>query len=54
MSEHYPTASNRSEIVFAYDAVDANPNGNPLSGANRPRIDPQTDQAIVTDVRLKR
>ena len=54
MSEHYPTASNRSEIVFAYDAVDANPNGNPLSGANRPRIDPQTDQAVVTDVRLKR
>lgn len=45
---------NRSEIVFLYDAVDANPNGNPLSGANRPRIDPQTDQAIVTDVRLKR
>jgi CRISPR-associated protein Csh2 len=45
---------NRSEIVFLYDAVDANPNGNPLSGANRPRIDPETNQAIVTDVRLKR
>lgn len=54
MSEHHPTVTNRSEIVFAFDAVDANPNGNPLSGANRPRIDPQTDQAIVTDVRLKR
>lgn len=48
------TIQNRSEIVFLYDAVDANPNGNPLSGANRPRIDPQTQQAIVTDVRLKR
>jgi CRISPR-associated protein Csh2 len=48
------TATNRSEIVFLYDAVDANPNGNPLSSANRPRIDPQTQQAIVTDVRLKR
>lgn len=45
---------NRSEIVFLYDAVDTNPNGNPLSGANRPRIDPQTQQAIVTDVRFKR
>jgi CRISPR-associated protein Csh2 len=45
---------NRSEIVFLYDAVDANPNGNPLSGADRPRIDPQTQQAVVTDVRLKR
>lgn len=48
------TVSHRSEIVFLYDAVDANPNGNPLSGANRPRKDPVTDQAIVTDVRLKR
>ena len=45
---------NRSEIVFVYDAVDCNPNGNPLSAGNRPRIDPQTQQAIVTDVRLKR
>lgn len=48
------TVSHRSEIVFLYDAVDANPNGNPLSGANRPRKDPVTDQAVVTDVRLKR
>ncbi|MFB6080556.1 MAG: type I-B CRISPR-associated protein Cas7/Csh2, partial [Haloferacaceae archaeon] len=31
------TVRHRSEIVFLYDAVDANPNGNPLSGANRPR-----------------
>jgi CRISPR-associated protein Csh2 len=44
----------RSEIVFLYDAVDANPNGNPLSGGNRPRKDPVTEQAVVTDVRLKR
>ena len=54
MSESTDTVENRSEIVFLYDAVDANPNGNPLSGSNRPRIDPQTQQAIVTDVRLKR
>ncbi|MDS0223590.1 type I-B CRISPR-associated protein Cas7/Csh2 [Haloarcula sp. S1AR25-5A] len=54
MSDTPETVTNRSEIVFLYDAVDANPNGNPLSGANRPRIDPQTQQAIVTDVRLKR
>jgi CRISPR-associated protein Csh2 len=53
MSEN-TTVEHRSEIVFLYDAVDANPNGNPLSGANRPRKDPVTDQAIVTDVRLKR
>ncbi len=54
MTDMSNTVTNRSEIVFLYDAVDANPNGNPLSGANRPRIDPQTQQAIVTDVRLKR
>ncbi|ATW88137.1 CRISPR-associated protein Csh2 [Halohasta litchfieldiae] len=54
MSDTIDTVTNRSEIVFLYDAVDANPNGNPLSGSNRPRIDPQTQQAIVTDVRLKR
>ena len=54
MSDTSDPVTNRSEIVFLYDAVDANPNGNPLSGANRPRIDPQTQQAIVTDVRLKR
>ncbi|WP_255192062.1 type I-B CRISPR-associated protein Cas7/Csh2 [Natronobeatus ordinarius] len=54
MTDASDTVENRSEIVFLYDAVDANPNGNPLSGANRPRIDPQTQQAIVTDVRLKR
>ena len=54
MPETTDTVENRSEIVFLYDAVDANPNGNPLSGSNRPRIDPQTQQAIVTDVRLKR
>ena len=48
------TVEHRSEIVFLYDAIDANPNRNPLSSANRPRIDPQTQQAIVTDVRLKR
>jgi CRISPR-associated protein Csh2 len=54
MSDTTDTVTNRSEIVFIYDAVDANPNGNPLSGSNRPRIDPETQQCVVTDVRLKR
>jgi CRISPR-associated protein Csh2 len=54
MSDTAQTVTNRSEIVFLYDAVDANPNGNPLSGSNRPRIDPETQQCVVTDVRLKR
>lgn len=44
---------NRSEILFLYDVTDANPNGDPLD-ENRPRIDEETGQNIVTDVRLKR
>lgn len=49
-----PTVQNRSEIVFVYDAVDTNPNGNPLSANDKPRIDNTTGRAVVTDVRLKR
>lgn len=47
------TVQNRSEIVFLIDAQDCNPNGNPLA-QNRPRIDPVTNKAAITDVRLKR
>jgi CRISPR-associated protein Csh2 len=46
--------TNRSEIIFAYDAEDTNPNGNPLSANDKPRIDETTGAAVVTDVRLKR
>ncbi len=45
---------NRSEIVFLYDAEDCNPNGNPLSANDKPRVDERTGEAVVTDVRLKR
>lgn len=44
---------NRSEILFLYDVSDANPNGDPLN-EDRPRIDEETGQNMVTDVRLKR
>ncbi|RKX94361.1 MAG: type I-B CRISPR-associated protein Cas7/Csh2 [Spirochaetes bacterium] len=44
---------NRSEILFLYDATDANPNGDPVD-ENKPRIDEETRVNIVTDVRLKR
>ncbi len=47
------SVANRSEIVFVTDAQDCNPNGNPM-GENRPRIDPVTQTAAITDVRLKR
>ena len=53
MAHTTDTVQNRSEIVFLTDAQDCNPNGNPLA-QNRPRIDPVTDQAAITDVRLKR
>lgn len=53
MTTTHTDVTNRSEIVFITDAQDCNPNGNPL-GENRPRKDPVTNQAVVTDVRLKR
>lgn len=45
---------NRSEIALVFDAKDTNPNGDPLTADNEPRIDPNTGQCVVTDVRLKR
>lgn len=54
MSDDTNTVQNRSEIVFLYDAEDTNPNGNPLSANDKPRVDETTGRAVVTDVRLKR
>ncbi|QSG06008.1 type I-B CRISPR-associated protein Cas7/Csh2 [Halapricum desulfuricans] len=54
MSDEPTTLENRSEIVFLYDASDCNPNGNPLSANDKPRVDETTGEAVVTDVRLKR
>ena len=47
------TIRNRSEIIFLYDVKDNNPNGDPLN-ENKPRIDEETNENYVTDVRLKR
>jgi CRISPR-associated protein Csh2 len=54
MASDSNTVENRSEIVFLYDAKDCNPNGNPLSAHDKPRVDETTGEAVVTDVRLKR
>lgn len=43
----------RREFVFLYTVVDANPNGDPLN-QNHPRYDEDTQQALVSDVRVKR
>ncbi len=44
---------NREELLFLYEIKDCNPNGDPLD-ENKPRLDPETGVATVTDVRIKR
>ncbi len=44
---------NRYEFVYLFDVENGNPNGDPDAG-NLPRIDPETNFGIVTDVCLKR
>lgn len=43
----------RYDFIFFFDVTDGNPNGDPDAG-NLPRIDPETNQGLVTDVCLKR
>ena len=45
--------ANRYDIVFLFDVTRGNPNGDPDAG-NLPRIDPETNFGLVTDVCLKR
>jgi CRISPR-associated protein Csd2 len=44
---------NRQDFVFIFDVQDGNPNGDPDAG-NMPRVDPETNQGLVTDVCIKR
>jgi len=43
---------NKREFIFLYDAKDCIPNGDPFTGEQR--YDEDTQQALVSDVRLKR
>ncbi len=43
----------RYDFLLFFDVQDGNPNGDPDAG-NMPRIDPETNQGIVSDVCLKR
>lgn len=43
----------RYDIVYFFDIADGNPNGDPDAG-NLPRIDPEDQHGLVTDVCLKR
>lgn len=45
--------ANRYEFVFLFDVTNGNPNGDPDAG-NLPRLDPETNRGLVTDVCLKR
>ncbi len=45
--------TNRYEFVYLFDVSNGNPNGDPDAG-NMPRLDPETNQGLVTDVALKR
>ncbi len=45
--------THRYDFIYFYEVTDGNPNGDPDAG-NLPRIDPETNQGLVTDVCLKR
>lgn len=45
--------ANRYEFVLLFDVTNGNPNGDPDAG-NLPRLDPETNQGLITDVCLKR
>lgn len=44
---------NRYDFVFLFDVKDGNPNGDPDQG-NLPRVDPENQAGLVTDVCIKR
>ncbi len=48
-----PAIANRYDFVALFDVANGNPNGDPDAG-NLPRLDPETNHGLVTDVCLKR
>ena len=45
--------TNRHDIVLLFEVTNGNPNGDPDAG-NMPRIEPNSNRGLVTDVCLKR
>ncbi len=45
--------TNRYDFVLLFEVTRGNPNGDPDAG-NLPRLDPETNHGLVTDVSLKR
>lgn len=48
-----PPLQSRHEFVLYFDVINGNPNGDPDAG-NMPRLDPETNKGLVSDVALKR
>ncbi len=49
----YLDIARRHDFVLLFDVTDGNPNGDPDAG-NLPRLDPETNHGLVSDVSLKR
>jgi CRISPR-associated protein Csd2 len=47
------TLANRYDFALIFEVINGNPNGDPDAG-NMPRLDPETNRGLVTDVSLKR
>lgn len=50
---HHNTLTNRHDFLLLFEVTNGNPNGDPDAG-NMPRIDPNTNRGMVSDVCLKR
>jgi CRISPR-associated protein Csd2 len=48
-----PAVSRRHDFVLYFDVTNGNPNGDPDAG-NLPRLDPETNRGLVSDVAIKR
>lgn len=53
MTDQSPALTRRHDFVLFFDVTDGNPNGDPDAG-NLPRLDPETNHGLVSDVCLKR
>lgn len=53
MTDTSPKLARRHDFVLFFDVTNGNPNGDPDAG-NLPRLDPETNRGLVTDVCLKR
>ena len=53
MANESAAVNRRYEFVLYFDVKDGNPNGDPDAG-NLPRVDPETNHGLVSDVAIKR